>query len=325
MPTIDRANGGVLSADECKASTEEYWLAWISQIVRSEHGLFYCLMAGIAISLSALLAALFRVEHISVVNLHVVRFALQCAVPFATIAAYCHWAKHSQLRDGCWMMLWTCIFWGLLQLPQYVAEGSLFPLQDAALARGDRFLGLNGGEIIAWIHLHPRFEAFSIWSYGLMPWLLFSAIIIPAMAGKLNHTKEFLFATILATLFGSCLVALFPAIGPWVGYHFQPYWNQAWEGTEIHALRSPGPFTANPDYTAGLVAFPSFHVALSVLSVFALWPFRWMRPFAMTVAVLIAISTVTTGWHYAMDGIGGMLVAWLGILVARKIMSTTKI
>jgi membrane-associated phospholipid phosphatase len=305
-------------------STREGSSNWIDRFLHSEHGRFHCLMAEIAIALALILSVLFRLQHISIINLHSIAFTFECAIPAAAVAAYCHWAGHAKLRDGCWMVLWDSAFFRLIQLPQYAAARSSLRLEDGALVWADRLMGIDGGIIISWVHRHPAFEAFSIWSYGLMPFMVFTSVLIPAMFGQLRRAKDYLLATITASLLASCILAILPAVGPWAGFNFHPYWNQGWYSLELTSLRAPGVFTANPDYTCGLITFPSFHVALAVLGVFALWPFRWLRIPALIVALLIGIATVTTGWHYATDGIGGMLVAWLGILVARKIVSPRK-
>jgi membrane-associated phospholipid phosphatase len=307
-----------------RVSTGEDKFALIPPFLNSEHGPFHCLMAGIAISLSVILAVLFRLEHISVVNLHPISFTFECAVPAAAIAIYCHWAGHAKLRDGCWMVLWASVFFRLLQLPQYAAARSGLPLQDAALVHMDRLIGIDGGAIISFVQRHPGFEAFSISSYGLMPWMVFAAVLIPPMFGQLRRAKEYLLATIMASALAAFILALNPVVGPWAGFDFHPYWNQAWYTHELNSLRSVDPFTANPDYTCGLITFPSFHVALAVLGVFALWPFRWLRILALVVAALIAIATVTTGWHYASDGIGGIAIAAIGIALARRFVDGRK-
>jgi membrane-associated phospholipid phosphatase len=152
-----------------------------------------------------------------------------------------------------------------------------------------------------------------------MPWLLFAAVLIPPMARQVERARHFLLAVVISAVLGSCIAALLPAVGPWAGYHFEPYWPQAWEAREIASLRGPGIFTANPDYKSGLITFPSFHVALAILSVFALYPFRWLRYVALLAAVLIAVATVSTGWHYASDVIGGAAISAIGIAIAGRI------
>lgn len=319
MTLVDESKAGSVNTGGRGLSTEVYSFA---RFVQHEHGSFHCLMAAIVVVLCIVLAVVFRLENISVVNLHLVAFTLQCAVPIVAVALYCHWARYTRLRDGCWMVLWSCIFLNLLQLPQYAAARVRSPLRDAALVKIDGFLGIDVGSVVSFVHRHPVFEAFSERSYGLLPWMVFLAILIPALSGKLTRAKEYLLATITSALLGSCALAVFPAVGPWAGYHFHSYWNQAWYVRELNALRSPAAFVANPDYTCGLVTFPSFHVALAFLSVFVLWPFRWIRPFASLVAALIAAATVTTGWHYACDGIAGILTAAAGVSAARGVLRT---
>jgi membrane-associated phospholipid phosphatase len=69
---------------------------------------------------------------------------------------------------------------------------------------------------------------------------------------------------------------------------------------------------------SGIVTFPSFHVVLALLPVLALWPRRVLRPFLALVSAAICLSTLTTGWHYATDGIGGLVVTILAYWIAGK-------
>jgi len=59
--------------------------------------------------------------------------------------------------------------------------------------------------------------------------------------------------------------------------------------------------------------FPSLHVSLSVLFALAVGYVRprW-KPWLLSWAALIAASTLFTHQHYAIDVLGGTLVAWIG-------------
>jgi membrane-associated phospholipid phosphatase len=97
-----------------------------------------------------------------------------------------------------------------------------------------------------------------------------------------------------------------PAVGPWVGWHFTPdKLQQSCEAT-ILALRHGSLFVK--DSFGGIVCLPSFHVFWAVVSAYALYPFRFLRYPAMLTAVLISISTMTTGWHYGVDVIAGVVM-----------------
>ena len=61
--------------------------------------------------------------------------------------------------------------------------------------------------------------------------------------------------------------------------------------------------------TTAIVSFPSFHVALALLSAVYLSTFRRLRVTNWILAGLITISTVTTGWHYGIDVLGGIALA----------------
>ena len=80
----------------------------------------------------------------------------------------------------------------------------------------------------------------------------------------------------------------------------------AWQYQLMHSADSP--------YTC----FPSLHITNCMLVTLAHWksPRRyWLLPWA----VLIAISTITTGQHVFIDILGGILVACAGTLVATRI------
>jgi membrane-associated phospholipid phosphatase len=79
----------------------------------------------------------------------------------------------------------------------------------------------------------------------------------------------------------------------------------------------PRPQTANAAFGALWLfdvpanCFPSLHVALAMIAAF-FWPDRW-RPLAYIWAAAIALSTLTTKQHYAVDVAGGVVVALIAI------------
>lgn len=65
--------------------------------------------------------------------------------------------------------------------------------------------------------------------------------------------------------------------------------------------------------------FPSLHVALAAIAA-AFWPRR--RAVGVVWAVAIALSTLTTKQHYAVDVLGGTVVAAVGLYAARRVHGT---
>ena len=70
-----------------------------------------------------------------------------------------------------------------------------------------------------------------------------------------------------------------------------------------------------------MVCFPSFHVAWAIFFVAALWGFRWLRIPAVIVSAMVILSTMTTGWHYFVDVLGGIVLAVISIVFAKRLTS----
>ena len=58
-------------------------------------------------------------------------------------------------------------------------------------------------------------------------------------------------------------------------------------------------------------------MVLAILTVPALWPIRGLRIVAVAMAALITISTITTGWHYGIDVLGGLAVSVVAYYLAK--------
>lgn len=71
-------------------------------------------------------------------------------------------------------------------------------------------------------------------------------------------------------------------------------------------------FTGARKGSAGISAFPSLHVASSVLlAIYATHCRSRFAPLAWLFAAAILLGSVVLGWHYAVDGYAGALLAWL--------------
>ena len=76
---------------------------------------------------------------------------------------------------------------------------------------------------------------------------------------------------------------------------------------------------------SGISAMPSLHIATTSWAVLATWIFapRWRIPTIALSALIMALS-VSLGWHYAVDGIaGGLLAAGIYVLVLQLMTHTS--
>jgi hypothetical protein len=159
--------------------------------------------------------------------------------------------------------------------------------------------------------------------YGLWVKTVFYAIAFFSAMPEALPRRRFMASAVLLWTLGSWLYLALPALGPI--YAFPEVWNglldqmprarasqaSLWANYQtILAGRAGVLRRFNP--TLGVAAFPSLHVAAHWL--FALWARKGARLLFVSFVVatlLTLIGSVLTGWHYAVDGYAGLLLAWL--------------
>jgi hypothetical protein len=84
-------------------------------------------------------------------------------------------------------------------------------------------------------------------------------------------------------------------------------------------VRSRGALLESFSPLYGVAAMPSLHVA--AYARFMFWARRharrWFWPFVAGTAVIF-FGSLATGWHYAVDGYAGLLLAWVAVRVADR-------
>ena len=81
-------------------------------------------------------------------------------------------------------------------------------------------------------------------------------------------------------------------------------------------------YAATPSFSS-ISAFPSMHVAISMLVFLACRHFSWLLKYLSAAYLgLIFLGSIFLGWHYAIDGYAGAGIAlaswWLGGVIAKK-------
>jgi len=242
-------------------------------------------------------------------------FTLVAPLIIGGVAVWAQVVSFTRLRDA------MLLFFGALLIT--VGVGALVwvvartpaPLIDSHLAAIDRAMGLETRTVVRAVSFHPHLARALAVMYGwLIPFSLV-ALMLPVFLGLREPPQRLVIGYAAAALITTAVFALLPAAGPWTVYPLTPTHEQMVCQTTLAMLKTRGPLREEIAHT-GLVAFPSFHVAQCVLVAIAFWHSRWLRVPAAAVATLICISTVTTGWHYVIDVIGGVAVAVISQVLA---------
>ena len=214
---------------------------------------------------------------------------------------------------------WVLAVWILIGSLVQIAARSPAPLVDAKLAEIDGRT-IQTVMVVRWLQDFPWLRTASQAAYQSLWPLAITALFLPTLCGDARDVRYFLFAATISLLLTLGCFALWPAIGPWTIEAFTPGKMQAQVGTYVSSLKSQ----AVPDgqELAVIVAFPSFHVILAILSTRALWGIRKLRAFWAALCLAICIYTVATGWHYVIDVLAGIAVATSSQMMASWALQT---
>ena len=183
------------------------------------------------------------------------------------------------------------------------------PLVDETCIAIDASCGVSLPAIVDWCQQHPRVAQWLTWVYATMAPQ--TALVI-ALLGLTNRTRElqtFMWQLMIASLVALVVFALFPAVGPFRAYGYNPAPDQVRYLAHFDALRSGERTLMTWRDAEGLITFPSFHTAWAVLLAFAVRRNRWVFGPALLLNLAVIVSTMTTGWHYFADVLSGTVTA----------------
>ncbi|HVR28716.1 MAG TPA: phosphatase PAP2 family protein, partial [Thermoanaerobaculia bacterium] len=205
---------------------------------------------------------------------------------------------------------------------------------DGALWTLDRWLlfGLSPNVFLLTLFAEPALLRAIDWMYAFLYYpvlLAFLAFFLSLRSNRLRFAMASGFAGLW--LVGSWLYVLVPSLGP--AYHFSALWDASREFLPIShltqvrlmdnytkVLRIPEGMSPSAINAAmGIAAFPSLHVA-SQLYV-ALWTRRLVPRLGFLLLLTVGafyVGSVVTGWHYMIDSVAGLLMAWAAYVITTR-------
>lgn len=208
----------------------------------------------------------------------------------------------------------------------YLTQRLALPLVDDTLIAIDRFFFFEWKDYVAWVDRHVWLaRLFSIAYFSSGPQIM-CIIALLFVYKQIGHIQRYIFAFFFTAMATIIFAAIFPAVAGYIYYDIDiavTYQNLRPAAGRIHEA----PVMALRDHSMtilkfpleGIVTFPSFHTALAVLLVYASSPIRWLYRIALPLNILVLFSTPVDGGHWAVDVVGGVAIALMGIWVAKKI------
>jgi membrane-associated phospholipid phosphatase len=234
---------------------------------------------------------------------------------------YCVLRPLPRLVETTELVIWSVLLSNALSPLVLIAGRSPRPLVDQDLMLIDRRMHISTEFFIYLVDQSHVLKLIFVLAYSSVGPLAVITILALPFFGYAHATRRFVLGTTLTLILSSAIFALWPAIGPWTTQSFRPTSEQIGVASYLMRLKSPGPVEVDLIHV-GIISFPSFHVALAILCGVALGSFRRIRVWLWILIGLVCISTVTTGWHYGIDVLGGIVVAVVSIAVAGWILQS---
>ncbi len=208
------------------------------------------------------------------------------------------------------------------------------PFVDTYLAAVDQALGLDWVALLTFLSGHSWIGEYSSYIYSSSAKALAVIWVYLAITGRFQR-GELLLASIIVSCFVIVAVAApFAAKGPFGFYDVPPelYKDLApvitvqakiWF-THLTELRAGTFLELGPGVYEGIVEFPSFHTALSVLMILAVRGLGWVSWLAIGYNILILLTVPIDGGHYFVDMIAGGLIAvvtWYGLAALNQMVT----
>jgi hypothetical protein len=186
--------------------------------------------------------------------------------------------------------------------------------------------GLYPYELLDFVFAHPLIIALFAGVYAFWFFLLYFVLLtccfgITDARSRMQYLVAFALnwsigGSVLATLFSSAGPVYFERLG--LGQDYVPLMQMLADPSAIlvpatlELQETLWTLYTSPQSISVISAMPSMHVASTVLiAIYAFQLGRWAGIVASVFAGLIMIGSVVLGWHYAVDGYLGALVAFL--------------
>ncbi len=211
--------------------------------------------------------------------------------------------------------VWYCIFFIITDsLCHMVLYLTPFASIDLGLAHADALLGYHVPTILAWMHVHPLLNSLSWFVYNS---LIIQLIILPLVLAILGDRKSFeimMMVNLIISVLGAICFFFLPSNDP---SDVEP--SQYYGASQLDVVKQfnlvqhhiPNPFSH-----LGTISCPSFHTMWAIMITFALIRHRVIFIPLLIWNILLIISTLTTGWHFLVDVLAGIVLAALAITLA---------
>jgi PAP2 superfamily len=245
--------------------------------------------------------------------------------------AYRGLIRDEGIAAACFVLAQIFMFINVGVLDNYLGLALHRPLVDEGLAAVEHTFGLDWWAYVNWIKSNEFFGRILTCAYLSSTWELTPIIVFLGFTRRFACLDRTTLAFMLAGLMTIAFWVVFPNLGA-LPLHYahgmpDPTFGLAMSKAEamqqLALFAGPVPTLRFSDLM-GIIGCPSFHTVMIVLTIYAVWEFRFARMAALACNFLVLLSIPADGGHHFIDVAGGLLVAFIAIALADAFLQQTE-
>ncbi|GJM24028.1 MAG: hypothetical protein DHS20C16_04430 [Phycisphaerae bacterium] len=241
---------------------------------------------------------------------------LPTIIILAGAGMFCTYQKWTRVGMFFCALAWVASS-GLSEIHALYAVGTMGgPLVDDWLANIDASLGFCVADVKVFADSMPLARNILAVLYDGIIVQTFLVLLLLSLKRDRISLNRFVIGFMICEPILLLSFLLMPAAGPFAHYGYEMTPMQALYLGQLEALR--GADAMHVAFPTGLVTFPSFHTTWAILLAYAVRKHRGWFTFGVVINALIVLATLTTGWHFLADVIGGALLAMIVIAVCNR-------
>lgn len=248
---------------------------------------------------------------------------LMAAVLTGVGAAYRLLGRDEGIAATVFIVAQIVVYSNIAVLDNYLGLELRRPLNDGFLASVDRSMGVDWWAYVSWAKSHPLVGQLLTVAYLSSLPQIAVAITALGFTRRFDRLDRFTLAFMISSALTIALWTAFPSFGALPLHYAQglpdPTFYLAMtkqEALKLLALHAGPTPVLRLDELTGLIGCPSFHTALAILTVYALWG----TPYAGTAAVMwnivVLASIPADGGHHFADVATGAAVTIASLFLA---------
>jgi len=241
------------------------------------------------------------------------------------------WRERGFYSLGLWPVIFVLLAVYFLLETSNITNISLKLLESNTVWRDAFFWNLEK-PLLIWVANHPINVSFweNLYNSGWCAEMVVLCIVIIKSRSPVT-TLHFLVSFILLFYIGRILGLVTPVMGPAFfqpeSYSFLQGSATAWMMARVGAVMEAGPDAIEQGalLLGGVAAMPSLHVGMVSLAAYWLCiSSHWAALVAVPWVLCVWTSTVLLGWHYVVDGLGGLFLAAACVAITRGLLKLMK-